>query len=170
MDWRAIVLTAIVLALALSRFVLGVALFAAPLPLRKGAHLRIPIALCALYVLYCALTGILLGTTAERGGSAFAIAQFVLFSLLLIALVGATLLVFDTNPLTALFCCSSGYTVQNFASGATELIWSLMPGQRALGAHRRLEDARRTLDHLEEYDITFTMEDGEVKIVSLEQL
>lgn len=59
---------------------------------------------------------------------------------------------------------------QSRTEARQELIWSLMPGRRAIRAHKRLEGMRGVLDHIEEYEIRFTMEDGQVKIVSTEKL
>ena len=46
-----------------------------------------------------------------------------MFSALLAIMVGVTLWLFDASVWTALFCCTAGYAVQNFASGLTELVW-----------------------------------------------
>lgn len=59
---------------------------------------------------------------------------------------------------------------QSRAKARQELIWSLMPGRRAIGAHKRLEGMRGMLDHIEEYEIRFVMEDGQAKVVSTEKL
>ena len=49
--------------------------------------------------------------------------QLLMFSALLAIMVGVTLWLFDASVWTALFCCTAGYAVQNFASGLTELVW-----------------------------------------------
>ena len=59
---------------------------------------------------------------------------------------------------------------RSHAEARQELIWSLMPSRESAHAHKRLAKWQAILDRLEEYDITFTTENGEVRIVSLEQL
>lgn len=113
---------------SLLRIVLGVLLITVPLPLRDGARARIPAVLAGLLCTYVFLLVVLLAPASETSGVGFFIGQLLTFSLLLIACVGAVLFVYDTNIWTALFCCSAGYTVQNLASGATELVWTLIGG------------------------------------------
>ena len=121
-------LSAFVMLLSVGRIVLGIWLLTAPLPLRDGARWRVPAALAGICVAYLGLAIAILMPLSARGSLGFAIGQFAVFSLLLIACVGATLVVYDTSVWTALFCCSAGYTVQNLASGATELVWALVDG------------------------------------------
>ena len=62
----------------------------------------------------------------------FSLAQFATYSLLLLGCVAAVWAIYDCSVWTALFCCSAGYTVQNFVSGGVELIWYLLGGHDAL--------------------------------------
>ena len=114
----AILAALIPLALSLGRIVIGIVLYAAPLPLRDSPRVRIPLALLALFAIYLGLSFLTMRHVSGRSGLGFSIAQFVTSSLLLIASVGAAHQVWDTTIWTALFCCSAGYTVQNLASGA----------------------------------------------------
>ena len=50
-------------------------------------------------------------------------AQLVMFSALLACMVAVVMWLFEASPWTALFCCTAGYALQNFASGLTELVW-----------------------------------------------
>ena len=65
--------------------------------------------------------------------------QLLLFSAMLALLVGVVTWLYETTPWTALFCCTAGYALQNFASGLTELSWALAGVPEAadgsLGAH-----------------------------------
>ena len=49
--------------------------------------------------------------------------QLGLFSVLLALLTAMVTWLFDASVWTALFCCTAGYAIQNFASGLTELVW-----------------------------------------------
>ncbi len=49
--------------------------------------------------------------------------QLLLFSALLACMVGVVTWLFEASVWTALFCCTAGYALQNFASGLTELTW-----------------------------------------------
>ena len=49
--------------------------------------------------------------------------QLLAFSTILAAAVAVVLWLFHATPWTALFCCTAGYVLQNFASGLTELVW-----------------------------------------------
>ena len=51
--------------------------------------------------------------------------QVIVFSLVLPALIGALLYLYDTSVWTAAFCATAGYTIQNLATGATELASSV---------------------------------------------
>lgn len=44
---------------------------------------------------------------------------------MLALLVGAVTWLYETTAWTALFCCTAGCAMQNFASGLTELCWAL---------------------------------------------
>ena len=117
-----------VMALSLARIVLGIWLFTAPLTLRDGGHARIPASLAGLLAVYIILSSTLLIPLSSWSGLGFSLGQLAVFSLLLLASVGTVLAIYDTSIWTALFCCSAGYTIQNLASGATELVWSLFGG------------------------------------------
>lgn len=118
----------LVMTASLCRIVLGILLLTAPLPLRDGARVRIPATLAGLLAIYALLSIALLLPASTMPDIWFFIGQLLTFSLLLISLVGAVLIVYDTNVWTALFCCAAGYTVQNLASGTVELVWALMGG------------------------------------------
>lgn len=58
---------------------------------------------------------------------------------MLALLVGAVTWLYETTAWTALFCCTAGCAMQNFASGLTELCWALAgvpeTADASLGAH-----------------------------------
>jgi len=111
--------------LSFLRFVGAVWLFAAPLSLRDGARKRIPLALFGLFALYVCLLLLFVPSADWQDPMRHAFGELATFSILLGGLVLATTYVFDTNILTAVFCSSAGYTVENFASGLTELVLDL---------------------------------------------
>lgn len=111
--------------LSFLRFVGAVWLIAAPLSLRSGARKRIPLALLGLLALYVCLLLLFVHSADWQDPIRHAFGELATFSLLLGGLVLATMYVFDTNILTAVFCSSAGYTVENFASGFTELVLDL---------------------------------------------
>lgn len=55
-------------------------------------------------------------------GSHKLVTVFATFSLVLVLCVVALLFVYDCSPWAALYCCASGYTMQNLASGLSGLI------------------------------------------------
>ena len=114
--------------LGLARIVLGIWLFCAPLPHRDNFGRRAALTLLALFALDVVLSSIFFGNAVILQSIGFYIAQFIVFSLLLVACVFGLTQAYDTNVWTALFCCSAGYTVQNLVSGMVELIWSLKGG------------------------------------------
>ena len=56
------------------------------------------------------------------------IVQVAFFSLIIGYFTWAVTFLFEASPWTALFCCTAGYAVQNFASGLLELLWTLEIG------------------------------------------
>lgn len=58
---------------------------------------------------------------------------------MLALLVGAVTWLYETTAWAALFCCTAGCAMQNFASGLTELCWALAgvpeTADASLGAH-----------------------------------
>ena len=128
MGLAAIAMPVMGLGFSLARFVIGILLFSAPLPRRNRFGLRMVATLVALLLVYAALSAFFLGMSGPRSGPFFYASQFNVYSMLLLALVAATVFVYDTNLWTALFCCSAGYTVENLASGATELVWTIIGG------------------------------------------
>lgn len=112
--------------LSVLRFVVAVWLFSAPLPLRGDARWRVPATILGLTALYVCLLVLFIPSASPPHPTRYALGELAAFSLLLVGLVIATLFVYDTNVLTAVFCCSSGYTVENFASGFSELLLDLL--------------------------------------------
>ena len=128
MDIATILAGLIPIGLSFVRFIVGILLFCLSLPHRDNFAARAAAAIAVLFAVDILLSIVFFSNTASQMNPLFYTAQLVVFSLLLLAFVAGTILVFDINVWTALFCCSAGYTVQNLASGATELIWSLMGG------------------------------------------
>ena len=108
-------------ALICVRMVGGIGLFAHSLPRR--AHLGRRVA--TLVALGAVTLGALLGLSAAMGevsSEAGYVLQLVAFSLVLAACVGSVRFLFDVSFWVALFCATAGYTTQNLATGATELV------------------------------------------------
>ena len=140
MDAHLLAVALVSLLAAFVRFIVGILLFASLLPHRDHFGLRAVAACVILFIVHVTLSAAFLSVEAAQTGPYFYSAQFFVFSLLLIAFVVGTIFVFDTSVWTALFCCSAGYTVQNLASGATELVWSIIGGGSvASGAYQSPE-------------------------------
>ena len=120
------------LLLSFVRFVVGILLFCVSLPRRDNFCVRATVAIVSLFAVDVLLSVLFFSNTVSQMNPIFYTAQLAVFSLLLLAFVAGTMFVFDINVWTALFCCSAGYTVQNLASGATELVWSLIGGASTL--------------------------------------
>ena len=132
MDISAILIGLTPLALSYVRFVVAILLFCVSLPRRDNFAVRTIAVLAGLFAVDVLLSVLFFSNTVSQMNPLFYAAQFAVFSLLLLAFVAGTMFVFDINVWTALFCCSAGYTVQNLASGATELVWSLIGGASTL--------------------------------------
>ena len=128
MDISAVLVGLIPMGLSFIRFIVGILLFCLSLPHRENFAARAAAAIVVLFAVDALLSIVFFTGTTTQMNPSFYTAQLVVFSLLLLAFVAGTMFVFDINVWTALFCCSAGYTVQNLASGATELVWSLMGG------------------------------------------
>lgn len=105
--------------------VAGVGMFAWKLERRAGFARRV----AAIAVMGTAVCAVLLAMPAPAASPDPSAAlpypaQLLMFSALLAIMVGVTLWLFDSSLWTALFCCTAGYAVQNFASGLTELAWT----------------------------------------------
>ena len=70
------------------------------------------------------LVGVAVGATgiSTTVGPARVLAEFVLFSMVLVLAVPVLLVLFDTSVWVALFFATAGYTLQNLASGAEGLL------------------------------------------------
>ena len=115
----------------------GVLMFTHRLARREGFVARV--AALAGLVAVGALTGSAAAPAlGEVVGTSYAL-QLALFSGMLALLVGAVTWLYETTAWTALFCCTAGYAMQNFASGLTELCWALAgvpeTADASLGAH-----------------------------------
>ena len=110
----------------------AIGLFSHSLPKRRGYALRGAAVLLASTVLFGAAGGVagVVGNTV--GPEASYVIAFALYSLLLAAYIAGVLAVYETTVWTAIFCATSGYTIQNLASGSMELGSSVL---RACGAN-----------------------------------
>ena len=104
-------------AVTMAQIVLAQWLFARRLPLRAHGTLRgiVVLALTAAST----LTASWYGTVAQPDlmGSRQLATVFFTFGLVLVLCVAAVLFIYDCSPWSALYCCASGYTMQNLASG-----------------------------------------------------
>ncbi len=125
------------LTLTMLQIACAVGLFAWRLEKRERFGLRVCAAACvpllftagfwALYaLLFSAASG---GTVSNLAFFWLAAAgQIMFFSLIIAYFTWAVTFLFEATPWTALFCCTAGYAVQNFASGLLELLWTLQVG------------------------------------------
>lgn len=97
-------------------------------PRRKRFGQRCALALCLLgaSVLLVSLAGWSARAASDTGSMAPYVVNFLSYSLLLLALVPAILLCFDTGRWNALLYATSAYTIQNLGSGLGELVWILV--------------------------------------------
>lgn len=114
-------------ALLCLRSFLAVSLLSHKLPLRR-APWALPAALAAVLLAWVSASlGLMAAATIGAASPpAGYLVQLATFSVLLVILLGGLLLLCDTSVWTALFCVTAGYTVQNLASGATELVASCL--------------------------------------------
>lgn len=113
------------------RIVGGIGLFARGLPPRPHFAARCLAIVGAVAVVFLALLSAALSVGAVSPAMGYLL-QFGAFTLILAACVGAVMLLFDASVWVALFCVTAGYTAQNLATGATELVASVA---RAAGAN-----------------------------------
>ena len=113
------------------RIVGGIALFTHGLPGRRRFAARCAGISATVAILFVAFLGAATAVGAVSPALGYLL-QFGAFTLILAACVGAVLLLFDASVWVALFCVTAGYTAQNLATGATELVASVA---RALGAN-----------------------------------
>lgn len=119
------------IALIVIRITGGIALFTHGLPHRARFGGRLAATLLLGVVAYVAT---LMGA-ASLGGEELATGfpmQFLSFSLVLLVCLAGAICLYDISVWVALFCVTAGYTAQNLATGATELVASVV---RALGAN-----------------------------------
>lgn len=107
--------------------------------LARRGHFGVRAAAFAAVVAALAVLGSAAAPAFSGGTGESYVLQLALFSTMLALLVGAVTWLYETTPWTALFCCTAGYALQNFASGLTELSWALagVPEEAdgSLGAH-----------------------------------
>lgn len=115
----------------------GILMFTCRLARRERFGARIAALAAAVGLLAVAGAGLAPAFTDADGASY--LLQLGLFSAMLALLVGVVAWLYKATPWTALFCCTAGYALQNFASGLTELCWLLAGVPEAadgsLGAH-----------------------------------
>ena len=120
-------------ALSMLQIAAAVGLFAWRLERREGLAWRAAAAIC---VFACGMTAFLVingslaaGALAKEGTAGPAlVAQTALFALIVAYFTWLVTFLFEARPWTALFCCTAGYAVQNFASGLLELLWVVRVG------------------------------------------
>lgn len=104
----------------------AIALFSHGLPKKEGYLKRGG----ALFLASIVLFGVAGTISASVGNAVSPVASYViafaLYSVLLATYIAGVLAVCETTVWTALFCATSGYTVQNLASGSMELVASVL--------------------------------------------
>lgn len=125
LDPAALLAYALSLLVSLGSVGIGIGMFAARLERRRHFTRRaLEAGAVVLAIIFVGLVLVMPLMTAESPSEAFTYPeQLALFSSLLA--LGAACIVWlcDASVWTALFCCTAGYALQNFASGATELVW-----------------------------------------------
>ena len=106
------------------RIVGGIALFARGLPPRPHFATRCLAIVGGVAVAFFTLLGAASAVGAVSPAMGYLL-QFGAFTLILATCVAAVLLLFDASVWVALFCVTAGYTAQNLATGATELVASV---------------------------------------------
>lgn len=117
--------TVLSLALICVRVVLSVGLFAHSLPRRPHCAVRC-VGLGGMVLLGFGTFLALAGAIGPVSTTAGYLITFGVFSLILGVCVTALLWLCDTSVWVALFCVTAGYTMENLATGCTELVASLM--------------------------------------------
>ncbi len=120
------------LAISCLTVVAAIGLFSHSLPKRRGYALRGAGVLLASVALFGVASGAASVVGITVGPKASYLITFALFSLLLAVYIAGVLAVYETTVWTAIFCVTSGYTVQNLTSGSMELTSSVF---RACGAN-----------------------------------
>lgn len=119
--------------LSMLQIAAAVGLFAWRLERREGLAWR-AVAAIGVFVggmaAYLALNAALATEAYADGGAAgmMIASQTALFALIIAYFTWLVTFLFEAGPWTALFCCTSGYAVQNFASGLLELLWVVRVG------------------------------------------
>ena len=120
-------------ALSMLQIAAAVGLFAWRLERREELAWRAATAIGVFVCGMAAFLGInsLLAAEVLANGSAAGLAlasQTALFALIVAYFTWLVTFLFEAGPWTALFCCTAGYAVQNFASGLLELLWVMRVG------------------------------------------
>ena len=120
-------------ALSMLQIAAAVGLFAWRLERREELAWRAAAAIGVFVCGMAAFLGInsLLAAEVLANGSAAGLAlasQTALFALIVAYFTWLVTFLFEAGPWTALFCCTAGYAVQNFASGLLELLWVMRVG------------------------------------------
>ena len=100
----------------------AILLFARTLPPRPGFRARAVVVAAVVLVFVPFATWVSVAVIPDITATYSNPVQFVLFSLVLVALVPALLFLYDVPVWTSFFCCTAGYTLQNLASGLAALI------------------------------------------------
>lgn len=104
----------------------AIGLFSHGLPKRAGFFWRGGALVLASIILF-GVAGAVAGAVGNAVDPAASyVIAFALYSILLGIYIVGVLAVCETTVWTALFCATSGYTVQNFASGSMELVASVL--------------------------------------------
>ena len=125
LDPAALLAYALSLLVSLGSVGIGIGMFAARLERRRDFARRVLMAgAVALAAIVAGIAFVMPLMTAENPSEAFTYPeQLALFSSLLALGAAGIVWLCDASVWTALFCCTAGYALQNFASGATELVW-----------------------------------------------
>lgn len=107
----------------LAQLVIPIYLLCRRLPRRPTTTLRLALVMVCLLCLAVVplATGLVTGLDTMQA--------FLVFSGLLAVFVGLIVFIYDASPWQALFCATSGYTIQNFSSGVTILAQYLINGR-----------------------------------------
>ena len=119
--------------LSMLQIAAAVGLFAWRLERREGLAWR---AAAATGVFVCGIAAFLgingalfaLFPTSDGIAGMMLASQTILFALIVAYFTWLVTFLFEAGPWTALFCCTAGYAVQNFASGLLELLWVVRVG------------------------------------------
>lgn len=124
----------------IGRIALGILVFTYFLPMRPHRILRCTASLLGIFILDQLILITLVcvfHVLPLINHPRYIVFMLVYFTIIFAGFVAATVVIYDISWWSALFCCAAGYTLQNLASGITELIWMVIQRNSQIGDEQR---------------------------------